>query len=169
MIFLIDVESLIMPQKIVKPNEKFGSPSDLLKWSKECKDVRQSERFTAIRLLMLGRSREDVMEVYDISWSTLQRWVKLWNKGGKESLMMGKPTGRPSRLTQEGKNFLIEQIEFTNKRTGKKVNAIHISGILEKKYRDQIKARCDSLSSSQDGLRANCAPDDAYSEGREKS
>lgn len=165
MILFISVEVILMAYKLTKPDEKFGSASDLLKWSKGCKDARQSERFTAIRLLMLGKSREDVMEIYGINWSTLQRWVKLWNEGGKETLKMGRPTGRPSRLTPEAKDFLAEQIEFTDKRTGKKVTAIHISGVLEKKYRDQIKARCDSLSPSQDGLCADSAPDDGGSKG----
>jgi transposase len=161
MIFSLGIEYKCMPMKRMEPDRKFGSADDLFSWSRECKDIRQSERFMAIRMLMQGRSREEVMEIYGISWSTLQRWVKLWNKGGKEALIMGKPTGRPSKLTPEAKDFLVEQIEFTNRRTGKKVTAIHISGVLEKKVRDKIKSRVDSLLPAKDGLLPDKAQDNA--------
>jgi Transposase and inactivated derivatives len=148
-----------MPQKLLIPNKNYGNPSDLLKWIDECKNIKQAKRFGAIRLLMLGKSREDVMEIYGVVWGTLQKWVKLWNKGGKELLMLGKPTGRPTKLTQEAKDFIVKQFEFTDKRTGEKITAISISGVLEKKIQDKIKARCDSLSSSQDGLQDDSPPD----------
>ena len=168
MIFSFCVETWLMPMKRMEPDKKFGSAKDLHGWSRECKDLRQSERFTAIRMLMKGLSREDVMKTYGITWSTLQRWVKLWNEGGKEALMMGKPTGRPSKLTPEAKDLLVEQIEFTNKRTGKKVTAIHISGVLEKKDRDNFKSCLDSILSAQAGLLLDKAQADAHRPGRRK-
>ena len=169
MSFEIHVEVKNMPQKLLVPNEEYGSPSELLKWSKENKEARQAERFLAIRLLMLGKNRQEVMETYGIAWCTLQKWVKLWNKGGKEFLMLGKPTGRPTKLTQEAKDFIVKQFEFTDKRTGEKITAISISGVLEKKIQDRIKTRCDSLSSSQDVLQNVDSADNATSKKRKKS
>ncbi len=159
MIFLITVEVILMPQKLLVPNEKYGSPSDLLKWIDECKNIKQAKRFGAIRLLMLGKSRKDTMEIYGVVWSTLQNWVKLWNKEGRDFLELGKPAGRPSRLTQEAKDFIVKQIELTDNRTGKKVTAISISGVLGGKIQDKIRIRCDSLSSPQDGLQ-DASPSD---------
>lgn len=134
-----------MARKTNKPDEKLGSAEDLLKEANSCKDMGQSKRYQAIRLLMIGKSREEVLEILGICERSLREWVKLWNRGGKEGLKKCKSPGRPSKLSEAGKNFLVELIEIPDKRTGKKITAIHLRGVLEKKYRDKIKRWSDSL------------------------
>ncbi len=67
------------------------------------------------------------MDAFDVSWSTLQRWVRLWNKGGKEALLQGKRTGRPPILNKEARDFIVKTVEFTNKK-GETITGIAISG-----------------------------------------
>jgi len=141
-----------MAQKIMQPKTEYGKPDDLLKWSKQTKNKLESTRFLALRMLMNGLSRQDVMDVFGISWSTLQKWVRLWNKGGKDFVSVGKPTGRPSKMTQEAKDFIVRKIEFTSKKTGERITGLAISGTLKKSIRDQIKEKCDLLLASQDGM-----------------
>lgn len=130
-------------------NERYGTPDKLLIWSKKTKNPLESKRFLAIRMLMTGSSREEVMKCFGLNWSTLQKWVKLWNKGGQEYLRVGIPSGRPQKLNQEAKDFLVRKIEFTHPKTGERITGVAISGILEKKFRDKIEQKCNLLLSSQ--------------------
>jgi hypothetical protein len=67
-----------MAQKRMQPDNQFGTPDKLLSWSRETKEPLESQRFLAIRMLMMDSTREEVMQCFGISWSTLQKWVKLW-------------------------------------------------------------------------------------------
>jgi len=119
---------------------------------KEARSPLELKRLTAIRLLMAGSSRESVMEMFNISWSALQKWVRLWNKGGAELLKVRKPTGRPSKMTPDVKDFIVRKIEFTSSQTGERITGLSLSGTLKKNIRDKIKEKCDLLVASQDGL-----------------
>lgn len=141
-----------MKGKKIEPTQRFATPEDLLKIAKTCKSAEKSRRCIMLRMLMQGKPRKEVLETVGISQSTLQRWVKAWNERGEEALEKGKSSGRPSKLTEEGKNFLVELIEIPDKRTGKKITAIHLRGVLEKKYRDKIKRWSDSLPIKETGL-----------------
>lgn len=158
MIFLFVVEVWVMAQRRLLPDSKHGSPDDLITWSKEAKSPLEVKRFIAIRMLMTGCRREDVMHFFAVSWSALQKWVRLWNKGGKEALLVGKPSGRPPRLTTEAKDYIVKKIEFVHPKTGERITGRAISGVLKKNIRNQIKEKCDLLSSSEDGLSPHPPP-----------
>ena len=158
-----------MPRKRVEPSKEFGGPEDLLVLAKKKKDPKQSQRYLAIRMLIQGQDRETVMISFGISWSTLQKWVSLWNKGGKDKIEIGKSSGRPSKITPEAEEFLVEKIEFTHPRTGERITGIHLSGVLKKKVRDKIKQKCDLLSTSQNGLQKVKTSNFSDSKKRRKS
>ena len=141
-----------MSRKRIEPDLRYGNSDDLFRRAKQTKSLEESRRFNAIRLLMLGRTREDVMETFAASWSTLQQWVRLWNKGGEKNPRTAKRPGRPSRLTSEGRQLISEKVEFTNPKTGERITAIRLSGVLEKKVADKIKAKYDLLSSQKNGV-----------------
>lgn len=100
--------------------------------SKKLGNTLEYKRCIAIKMLMTGCSREEVMGFFDIKWGTLQEWVRLWNKGGREALRVGKPTGCPPKLTDEAKDFIVRKIEFTNPKTGERITGTAISGQLKK-------------------------------------
>jgi transposase len=150
-----------MCQKRMEIDQSKGSSDDLLAWSKESRNPLEVKRYLAIRMLMTGCSRENVMQFFGLSWSTLQKWLRLWNEGGKEALKVGKPTGRPSKLTDEAKDFIVRKIEFTNPRTGERVTGTAISGTLKKNIRDQLIKKLGLPESSQDGLSQDSSQKDS--------
>jgi len=83
-----------MAKQRMLPDTKYGTPEKLLTWSLETKEPIEAKRFLGIRMLMMGSRREDVMSAFGITWSTLWKWVRLWNKGGRVFLKVGKPSGR---------------------------------------------------------------------------
>ncbi len=124
-----------MGRNCEQPDQEFCSPEKLFKLHLEAEDVRLRNRYLAIWMLMDGKSREFVMEQFNIQWTTLQKWVRLWNKGGPERLKLGKITGRPTKMTDEAKDFIVKSIEFTHSETGEKVTGLSISANLKKNFK----------------------------------
>jgi transposase len=154
-----------MAQKIMQPDQQFGSPDDLLAWIKESNNSLEIQRYLSIRMLMTGLSREDVMHMFNLSWSTLQKWVRLWNKGGRESLKVGKPSGRPPMLTEEVQDFIVKKVKFTDLKKGERITGTSISGTLKKNVRDQIEQKLDLQLFAQDRLPKNPPQKDSSKKG----
>ena len=152
MSFPFCVVLLYMAQKRMEPDQSKGKPDELLELSKKSRSPLEIKRYIAIRMLMTGCSREDVMGFFGISWSTLQKWVRLWNKGGKEALKVGKPTGCPPKLTEEAKDFIVKKIEFTHPKTGERITGVAISGQLKKNIRDKLQQELGLSNYSPAGL-----------------
>lgn len=132
MIFLTDREDTIMGRKCVEPNQEYGDAKKLFDLSREAEDPKLRDRYLALWMLMTGRSREEVMESFGLKWTTLQQWVRLWNKGGIEQIQVGKPTGRPQKLTDDAKDFIVKNVEFTHPKTGERITGRWISAKLKK-------------------------------------
>lgn len=132
-------ENEFFPYKRMELNKEFGSAEKLLALSKETKNHEESCRYLALRMLMLSENRERVMEIFGIKWTTLQKWVRLWNKGGANAIKVGKPTGRPPKMTDEAKDYVVKIVEFTHPKTGEKITGRFISGTLKKNIRDKLK------------------------------
>lgn len=69
---------------------------------------RRSYRLFAMRLLLEGRSREDVISIMNRSESTLIRWINLWNKGGIDSLFPKPKTGRPPKVNPVERQTIVD-------------------------------------------------------------
>lgn len=147
----------------MEPRQDIGGPEKLLALSKETKDPQFVQRCLALRMLMMGEPREHVMQAFGIEWTTLQKWVRLWNEGGAEKLAVGKPAGRPSRMTDEAKDFVVKLVEFTHPKTGEKITGRFISGRLKKNIRDQLNRGSGLLSPSKNGLQTD-SPEDVPGE-----
>lgn len=79
-------------------------------------------------------------------------------------MKVGKPSGRPSKLTEEAKDFIVKKIEFAHPKTGERITDVAISGVLKKNIRDQIKQKCDLLLSSQAGVPPGAPQEDSGKE-----
>lgn len=121
-----------MGRKRIEPDQKFGGPEILLALSRKTEEPKLRDRFLALWMLMMGHSREQVMESFGVKWTTLQEWVRLWNKGGIESIQVEKPTGRPAKMTDEARDFIVKSVEFTHPKTGEKITGKWISAKLKK-------------------------------------
>jgi len=69
---------------------------------------KHSLRLLAIRLLLEGRSRSDVMQIMNRSESTLIRWINLWNQGGIDALVPRPKPGRPPKITEKQRQRVID-------------------------------------------------------------
>lgn len=69
------------------------------------------KRLWAIKMLLEGRSRKEVMEALKVSRSNLYRWVCLWNAGGFEQLNPIPHTGRYPKVGREGIRELDQDIQ----------------------------------------------------------
>jgi transposase len=121
-----------MGRRCIEPSQEYGDAKKLFDLSREADDSKLRDRCLALWMLMTGRSREEVMENFNVKWSTLQQWVRLWNKGGIEQLKVGKPTGRPQKMTDDAKDFVVKTVEFTHPKTGEKITGKWISAKLKK-------------------------------------
>lgn len=149
----------------MEPQQEFGGPEKLLALSKEAKDPLLVQRCLALRMLMMGEPREHVMQAFGIEWTTLQKWVRLWNEGGAKKLAVGKPTGRPSRMTDEAKDFVVKLVEFTHPKTGEKITGRFISGRLKKSIRDKLERGSGLVPPSKNGLQPD-SPEDVSGESQ---
>ena len=69
-------------------------------------EVQQHLRHQAILLFQKGTSRAEIADIVGVHYSTIRRWIKLWQEGGKEGLSLGKRgrrsgDGRLLNLAQE--------------------------------------------------------------------
>jgi transposase len=101
-----------------KPNEEYGSPEELLKWSKESTNKREREKFLAIRMLMLEGERigfKGVSNLIGITVRALNKWVRKWNNEGKEGLKRKSGSGRPRKFLKEHDEAVTDLIKNQTK------------------------------------------------------
>lgn len=97
-----------------KPDERHGSPDELLKWAEESRDFREGRRFLCIRMLMQKDRKSSVNEAAEslgVSVRTVNHWLRKWNKGGKEELTTTPKPGRPPKFQPEHEKRVRELIE----------------------------------------------------------
>ncbi len=69
------------------------------------------KRLRAIKLLLEGKPRREVMRTLGIGRSSLYRWVCLWNAGGFELLSPVPHTGRYPKVGREGLRMLDQDLQ----------------------------------------------------------
>lgn len=102
------------------------------------------ERYQALYLLWEGNNCTKVAQILKRSRRTILNWLHAFNEGGLEGIVPNRPSGRPSRLTDEEKAILRDDVlthprelgyEFSNWEA--KYVAFHVS----KKFDVEIGAR----------------------------
>jgi len=94
--------------KTITPNQENGTIHEVEIVRDSTPNKKHSFRLLAIRLLLEGRSRADVMQVMNRSESTLIRWTNLWNQGGIDALVPKPKSGRPPKVNKEEKKRIID-------------------------------------------------------------
>ena len=98
-----------MARNYEKPSTIHGTPDELLAWSKECKNNKESRRFLCIRYLMIEGGEITLKQAtvaYGVDVRTVRNWVRAWNKDGKEGLKIIPQPGRPGKFTSNVKKTL---------------------------------------------------------------
>ena len=79
---------------------------ELVELYKKEKKIKLKERYQALYLMNELQNCTKVAELIKKSRTTVQTWVKTFNKGELEIIAPSTPPGRPSRLSQDQKDEL---------------------------------------------------------------
>ena len=79
--------------------------------SNKVKDYRMRMRLLAVAHFKVGKNRAQVAITLNVSRRMVNEWVANYFKGGISALENKKPSGRPSLLTEQQKQTLIDYIE----------------------------------------------------------
>ena len=83
---------------------------ELVKLYKKEKNARLRERYQALYLMIENENCTKVAGLIKRSRTTIQNWIKAFNKGGLEAMVSDSPPGRPSRLSEEEKMILKDDV-----------------------------------------------------------
>lgn len=83
---------------------------ELVELYKKERNSKLRERYQALYLMIKLENCSKVAELIKKSRNTVQTLVKMFNEGGLDAIAPGSPPGRPSRLSDEQKEALKEDI-----------------------------------------------------------
>lgn len=99
------------------------------------KNARMRLKLLAVRHFQDGKSRYQIASYLKVSRTSVNRWISNYLSSGLHGLEEKKHTGRPSALTKEHKNKLIEYINSTNKNTsGEKLKGTEIQRYISTEF-----------------------------------
>src|SRR5438093_2253103 len=75
------------------------------------KDADQARRLLAIAAIYDGMDREEAARIGGMDRQTLRDWAHRFNEHGPDGLINIKPSGRPSKLSDEQKEALQQLVE----------------------------------------------------------
>ena len=97
--------------KYIPPNPENGSLAEVIEAMESAPTKKVYVRLQAIRFLFMGHKPSEVGHFVLRSARTIQRWTKLWNKGGIDALLPKPHTGRPTAVSARDKNRIINLLE----------------------------------------------------------
>lgn len=77
----------------------------------KAKDADQARRLLALAAVYAGMRREEAAQIGGMDRQTLRDWVHRFNARGVDGLINIKPSGRPSRLSDDQKEDLRQLVE----------------------------------------------------------
>jgi transposase len=88
----------------------FGA-DELRRLAGKVKDAAQARRLLALAAVYDGMNRTEAARIGGMDRQTLRDWVHRFNERGPEGLIDIKPSGRPSKLSDEQKQELKQLVE----------------------------------------------------------
>jgi len=124
-----------MAPKLLLPNPENTTAQELEAAIRCSCSVKDCRRFNAIKALLLGFSREQVLLLYDVKETTLKSWIRRFNAQGIDGLIEGKHTGRPRKINAETTAHCRDILQSPDK-----VDVTHWTGVKLHGYlRDTLK------------------------------
>src|ERR1700733_9710887 len=90
--------------------EDFGA-DELRRLAAKVKDAAQARRLLALAAVRDGMNRTEAARIGGMDRQTLRDWAHRFNQYGPDGLIDIKPTGRPSKLSDEQKEVLKQLVE----------------------------------------------------------
>ena len=88
----------------------FGA-DELRRLAAKVKDAAQARRLLALAAVRDGMNRTEAARIGGMDRQTLRDWAHRFNQYGPDGLIDIKPTGRPSKLSDEQKEALKQLVE----------------------------------------------------------
>lgn len=82
---------------------------------KKEKDARIKERLQAVLWRFKNVTYTEISKRLERDIDTVREWIRKWNKGGYEGLKDKPKSGRPTILTEEETNEIVEEVNTTEK------------------------------------------------------
>ena len=102
----------------MKIGEKYQMPltekelkiKELKKAARKTRDKRMRQRYDAVRMILQGKKKGEVIEILDITYPTLRDYLRKYEADGIKGLEIKKSPGRPKNLTDEQEKALYDCI-----------------------------------------------------------
>lgn len=98
----------------ISPNPENGTLSDIDIGMRCSPDRRTHVRLHALKLLLQGYSKNEVVRIHSVTMRSVQNWIRLWNTGGPDALKTGRYTGRPSKIPAHLRDKLCDLLRHKN-------------------------------------------------------
>ena len=82
----------------INPNPENGSLADIDVGMRCSPDRRTNMRLHALKLLLQGYDKAEVVKIFSVTIRSVQNWIALWNEGGPDALKTGRYSGRPPKI-----------------------------------------------------------------------
>ena len=119
------------------PNAENCSLEELESAIKCSTSIQSHSRLTCIRALLRGHEFEDVLDIFDVSSRTLERWISEFNEQGIDGIIDRPRSGRPRIISAERASEYRDLIENPNLAdehfwTGKKFHGYLVNELQKK-------------------------------------
>ncbi len=123
-----------MAQRYLTPNPENASLADL-RDARRAGNRETNQRCLVIIMLLTGCTREQVMEVFDISESAIRKIVRAFNAYGADGLVAKKRPGRTRLIPADQKEEILEEFEEPGRAQRTFWTAAAFHGHIRDKYR----------------------------------
>lgn len=97
--------------KALQPTLDYGDVTAVMQMIAESKNRPLSRRLQAIQLRMLGKSVSETAALLTVHRDSIQSWVRRWNQGGMETLKTQPGQGRPRKLQDGERTWIVRQFK----------------------------------------------------------
>ncbi len=98
-------------KRSIEPSVDYGDASAVMQMIADCQNRPLSLRLQAVMLRMMGKSVTDTAALLNVHRDSIHTWITLWNQGGLETLTTRPGQGRPRKLHESYRTWIVRQFE----------------------------------------------------------
>jgi transposase len=93
------------------PTHDHGDISAVMRMIAECTNRPLCVRLQAVLLRMMGKSVSETAALLGVHRDSIHAWIRRWNDGGLETLATRPGQGRPRKLQDSERTWIVRQFE----------------------------------------------------------
>jgi len=95
----------------LSPTLDYGDISAVTRMIAECQNRPLSIRLQAVLLRMMDKSVTETAKILNVHRDSIHTWIRRWNAGGLETLTTRPGQGRPRKLQEGERTWIVRQFE----------------------------------------------------------